>query len=131
MLLEFEAIYPGALAILPDLTTKRVSKKTDKYFVVGGKKYSLKSGIAISDRRKNPDKIIGLEVGYKRHRIRVYRAEALGGWDHIYYYIMRVRDKFIPVDSFESSTENISEEIKYFKNLIDENTKIRPHWNGF
>lgn len=130
-MLEFEAIYPGALAILPDLNTKRVSKKTDKYFVVGGKKYNLKSGIAISDRRKNPDRVVGLEVGYKRHRIRVYRAEALGGWDHIYYYVMRVRDKYIPVDSFTSGEENLSDEIEALKKIVDENTVGRKHWKDY
>ena len=128
---EFRALYPGALAILPDESKAKVSKVTHNSFKVKGKTYSLKTGIAVGDRRKEPDKVIGLQITYKKHHIKVYRTESIGGWDNVYYYIMRVRDGYMPVDSFSSGEENLSTEVEALKKIVDENTLGRRHWKDY
>lgn len=106
-------------------------KVTSNYFTVKGKKYSLQTGIAIGDRRKNPERIVGFQINYKRHHIHVYKAEAMGGWDHLYYYVMRVRDKYMPIDGFTSGEESLIETVEWLKKAIDENTIGRKHWQDY
>ena len=56
---------------------------------------------------------------YKGFEIWCERQEALGGWDNIYFYIMRISDGWFLEDSFSDGSDNVRSVLKFCKDMVD------------
>lgn len=65
---------------------------------------------------------------YRGHKIDVTREQCLGGWDMLYYTIMRDDDGYLCVDGFEESDEKVREKIASLKSLIDGELQEDDPW---
>jgi hypothetical protein len=66
---------------------------------------------------------------YKGYEIKVTRERCLGGWDMLYYYIMRERDGWFCVDNFEDSAEKVRDMVGYLKQRIDYELASDDPWS--
>jgi hypothetical protein len=60
-----------------------------------------------------------VRVVYKGYEINVKREESLGGWDNVYYHIMRIDDGYFLEDSFSLGEEHIRDVVKACKQMVD------------
>ena len=61
-----------------------------------------------------------MKINYKGFEINVKRGKSLGGWDNIYYYIMRISDGWFLCDSFSESEDKIRDFTNDLKNIVDD-----------
>ena len=76
-----------------------------------------------------------MKVDYKGFEIEAKRERALGGWDNLYFYIMRVSDGWFMGDGFTEGEDKIEDFIGYLKERVDTYLKdptgeCRPHAEG-
>lgn len=60
---------------------------------------------------------------YAGFEIEVERAKSLGGWEQLYYTVIRMSDGWIFQDSFEDSEETLGDKTQQLKNLVDDYLK--------
>ena len=61
-----------------------------------------------------------MKINYKGFEINVKREKALGGWDNIYYYIMRIDDGWFLRDTFSTGEDNLREFAYSLKDIVDD-----------
>lgn len=69
-----------------------------------------------------------MKTTYHGYEIEVNREKCLGGWDLLYYSIIRLEDQWIVVDSFEDSDETVRDMIKHMKARIDNELAEDDPW---
>lgn len=60
-----------------------------------------------------------MKVVYRGHEIWAKREKALGGWDNLYFYIMRLSDNYMVEDSFTTGSDTVREMIGHLKKRVD------------
>ena len=65
---------------------------------------------------------------YKGYTLEVYRDKCLGGWDQLYFSIMRDSDGFECVSNFEESNEKVNDKMKQLKHRVDGEEKEVDPW---
>lgn len=65
---------------------------------------------------------------HRGYEISVKREECLGGWDMLYFYIMRESDGKFMIDAFEDSAETVPDQMKYMKQRIDNELAEDDPW---
>ena len=60
-----------------------------------------------------------MKQSYRGFRIWVAREKALGGWDSVYFTVVRESDGWILEDSFTDGAENVREVMKHMKKRVD------------
>ena len=61
-----------------------------------------------------------MKIQYKGFTIEVKREEALGGWEHLYFYVMRNSDYWFLEDSFTTGDDEVEDFIQYLKEMVDD-----------
>ena len=61
-----------------------------------------------------------MKVKYRGFEIDVKREQAMGGWDSLYYTVIRIEDRWIWQDSFRDSDMPVRELIQELKESVDE-----------
>lgn len=61
-----------------------------------------------------------MKINYKGFEINVTREKSLGGWDNIYYYIMRIDDGWFLEDSFSTGEDDLREFAYGLKDIVDD-----------
>jgi len=69
-----------------------------------------------------------MKVNYRGFEIDVKRERALGGWDNLYFSIIRLSDGYIMEDSFTTGDDTVREYIGYMKERIDAEIAEFPGW---
>lgn len=64
-----------------------------------------------------------MKVEYKGFEIKVWREQALGGWDNLYFYICRISDGWFLQDAFTTGSDTVRDYIKYMKETVDDYLK--------
>lgn len=62
---------------------------------------------------------VAMIVNYRGHEIKAKRERAMGGWDNLYYYIMRLDDLWFLDDGFTTGDDRISDFIRDMKKRVD------------
>jgi hypothetical protein len=65
---------------------------------------------------------------YRGYDINVERARCLGGWDLIYYQIVRKSDGWFALDAFTDSDETVREVMRSMKIRIDNEHNEEDPW---
>ena len=65
---------------------------------------------------------------YRGHEIIVKRERCLGGWDQLYYTIVRIADGYICADSFTEDTSPVPTYMKYMKERVDAELLEQDPW---
>ena len=60
------------------------------------------------------------KISYKGFEIEAKREEALGGWENLYYYIMRESDEWFLEDSFTTGEDPADEFVDGLKDVVDD-----------
>ncbi len=60
-----------------------------------------------------------LKVEYKGFEISARREQSLGGWDNLYFHIMRLSDGWFMEDSFTEGDDEIEDFIGHLKKRVD------------
>lgn len=73
-----------------------------------------------------------LTATYRGYKIEVEREEAMGGWENLYYRIIRVSNGHFVVDNFTTGEDTEEEYIGYMKEWIDEELALprNKRWTG-
>lgn len=61
-----------------------------------------------------------MKVEYKGFEIEVTKGKSLGGFECLYFYVLRLSDGWMFKDSFEESDDTINQKIKDLKSIIDD-----------
>lgn len=61
-----------------------------------------------------------MKINYKGFEINVTREKSLGGWDNIYYYIMRIDDDWFLEDNFSTGEDDLRDFAYGLKNIVDD-----------
>lgn len=61
-----------------------------------------------------------MKVKYKGFEISAEREKALGGWENLYYYVMREEDGWFLIDNFTTGSDTIPEMINYLREMVDD-----------
>lgn len=64
-----------------------------------------------------------MKIEYRGFEIKAKKEQALGGWDNIYYTIMRKSDGWFLCDSFTEGDENVREFTYSLRNMVDDYLK--------
>jgi len=67
-----------------------------------------------------------MKVIYRGFEIDVRRERALGGWDNLYFSIIRLSDGYILEDSFTTGEDTVRDYIGYMKERIDAEVAQNP-----
>lgn len=69
-----------------------------------------------------------MKVNYKGFEINVKREKSLGGWNMLYYYVMKKDSGFMLIDNFSDSDETVRDQIKYLKEAVDRYLENPENW---
>lgn len=61
-----------------------------------------------------------MKITYKGFEIDVRREQALGGWDNIYYSVMRKSDGWFLCDDFSTGKDKLKDFANDLKNVVDD-----------
>jgi len=61
-----------------------------------------------------------MKITYKGFEINVRREQALGGWDNIYYSVMRESDGWLLCDDFSTGEDKLKDFANDLKNVVDD-----------
>lgn len=61
-----------------------------------------------------------MKTKYKGFEIDIRREQALGGWDNIYYSVMRESDGWFLCDSFSTGEDKLKDFANDLKNVVDD-----------
>ncbi|GIN67094.1 hypothetical protein FKN04_13050 [Bacillus glycinifermentans] len=61
-----------------------------------------------------------MKVNYRGFKIETKREKSLGGWDNIYFTVMRKEDGWFLEDSFSESEDKIEDFVNGLKVLVDD-----------
>lgn len=61
-----------------------------------------------------------MKIKYKDFQIEATRERALGGWDNIYYSIMRISDGWFLEDNFSTGEDDLKDFVNDLKNVVDD-----------
>lgn len=56
---------------------------------------------------------------YRGYKISVFRDEAMGGWENIYFSVFREKDGLCVVDAFTDGSESIQSVVEQMKSRVD------------
>jgi hypothetical protein len=59
------------------------------------------------------------EIQYKGFEIVAWRDEALGGWENLYYFVMRQKDGWFLIDSFTEGDDKPADVVEMLKKQVD------------
>lgn len=69
-----------------------------------------------------------MKVNYKGFEITAEREKSLGGWDNLYYTVMRISDGWFMHDSFTEDSSKIRDFIGYLKENVDSYYENPSEW---
>ena len=68
-----------------------------------------------------------MKINYKGFEIKVWQEESLGGWDNLYYYVMRIEDGYMLDEGFSEGKDKLKDFCNDLKQLVDEYLE-HPSW---
>ena len=66
---------------------------------------------------------------HRGYKIEVNREKCLGGWTMLYFFVTRISDGRICLDSFSDSDDTVKDMIGYIKTRIDNEHDENDPWN--
>lgn len=61
-----------------------------------------------------------MKESYRGFEISAKREMALGGWENLYYYVLRESDNYFVIDNFTEGDESEEWYVGYLKGKVDE-----------
>lgn len=61
-----------------------------------------------------------MKVKYKGFEIEAKREKSMGGWDNLYYTVMKIDDGWFMHDGFTTGEDKIRDFVGYLKENVDE-----------
>lgn len=69
-----------------------------------------------------------MKESYRGFEISAKREMALGGWENLYYYVLRERDSYFVIDDFTEGDESEERYISHLKERVDDMIANPQEW---